>query len=153
MRHPEKVMGSDEISRVVGGARLMTLAMCKVGEPYLVTVNFAFDPDEQCFLFHCAKTGKKIDYLRSNPVVWGQIMEDGGYVQGKCEHRYRSVHFKGLATILDDDAEVKKTLTYLIEQQEEHPEPVKKRNIEAGKYTETMMVRIDVEEFSGKRGD
>ncbi len=146
-------MDPEEISSVISDARLMTLAMCKDDEPYLVTVNFVFDPGEKCFFFHCAKTGKKIDYLRSNPVVWGQIMEDGGYVQGECVHRYRSVHFKGSVTILDDDGDIKKALTYLIEKQEKDPDPVKKRNIETGKYTGTMMVRIDVEGFSGKRGE
>jgi len=106
----------------------------------------------ECFYFHCSKSGKKIDYLRSNPVVWGQIIEDGGYVEGECEHRYLCVHFKGRATILEDDEDVKKALVLLIDQQEDDPDPVKKRNIETGEYTGVIMVRIDVDGFSGKRG-
>jgi len=152
MRHPDKVMGPEDIVNVIKAGRLMTVAMSKDDVPYLVTVNFAFDGEKQCFYFHCSKSGKKIDYLRSNPVVWGQIIEDGGYVQGECEHRYLCVHFKGRATILEDDEDVKKALVLLIDQQEDDPDPVKKRNIETGEYTGVIMVRIDVDGFSGKRG-
>jgi nitroimidazol reductase NimA-like FMN-containing flavoprotein (pyridoxamine 5'-phosphate oxidase superfamily) len=152
MRHPDKEMDHNEIVDVIGKGRLMTVAMSKDDEPYLVTANYAFDEKEECFYFHCAKSGKKIDYLRGNPAVWGQVMEDGGYVQGECEHKYRSVHFKGTASILDEEAGVKNALVFLIEQQEDDPNPVKKRNIETGKFTGAIMVRIDVDGFTGKKG-
>ncbi len=146
-------MGDEEIEQVLADARLMTLAMCKEGAPYLVTVNFAYDQGRNCFYFHCAKSGKKMDYLGNNPAVWGQILEDGGYVQGQCEHRYLCVHFKGRATILEDDEAIREAMVCLIEQQEDDPNPVKKRNIETGEYAGAAMVRIDVEAFTGKRGE
>jgi len=149
-RHPERELTAEEINQVIAGQRMMTLAMCKDNEPYLVSVNFAYDLHRNCFYFHCSKTGKKMEYLKANPVVWGQILEDKGYTQGECEHHYRTVQFKGIATVLEDDLDVREALVYLIDQQEDDPDPVKKRNIETGKYKKAAMVRVDVEGFTGK---
>ncbi len=151
-RHPDKELNSEQINQVIAGSRLMTLAFSKDGEPYLATVNFAYDLHKNCFYFHCSKVGKKMEYMKENPAVWGQILEDNGYVQGECQHVYRTVQFKGKATELTDDLDIKEALIYLINQQEDDPDPVKKKNIETGKYKSAAMVRIDVKGFTGKKG-
>ena len=97
-RHPEKeITDHSEILRIVKSQKFMTIAMSKDNEPYLVTVNHAFDEEKNCFYFHCSKTGKKADFIHSNTKVWGQILEDNGYLVRQCDHAYRSVHFTGLA--------------------------------------------------------
>ena len=101
--HPEKMFTDRaELLEIIAGQRLMTLAMVKDGQPYLITVNYGFDAEANCFYFHCAPEGKKLDYLRANPNVWGQVIENRGYVTGKCDHAYRSVHFAGQVDFLED---------------------------------------------------
>ncbi len=48
------------------------------GDKYLASVSYGFDAAEDCFYFHCAPEGKKIDFLRANPLVWGQVLADDG---------------------------------------------------------------------------
>jgi len=151
-RRPDQVLDSKAINGIIAKNRLMTIAVSKDNEPYLFTVNFAYDLHRNCFYFHCSKVGKKMEYMKANPVVWGQIMEDKGYVQGDCKHHYRTVQFKGTAIVLEDELDIKEALTYLIDQQEDDPDPMKKRNIEGGEYKKVSMVRIDVEGFTGKEG-
>ena len=104
--HPEKMFTDRaELFEIIAGQRLMTLAMAKDGQPYLITVNYGFDAEANCFYFHCAPEGKKLDYLRANPNVWGQVIENRGYVTGKCDHAYRSVHFAGQVDFLEDEEE------------------------------------------------
>ena len=51
--HPEKMFTDQaELLEIIMGQRLMTLAMIKEGEPYLITMNYGFDPDRECFYFH-----------------------------------------------------------------------------------------------------
>jgi len=151
-RHPDKTIEDiDEIMSVIDGQRLLTIAMSVDDEPYLVTVNYGFDPEEKCFYFHCATEGKKLDIIRSNPVVWCQVFEDRGYVQTECEHNFRTVQFRGEAEVLSDIDEIRKALALLIEQQEDEPDPVKERLLAKVKPGTLSMVRIRADGFSGKR--
>ena len=109
--HPEKMFTDRaELLEIIGGQRLMTLAMAVDGQPYLITVNYGFDAEANCFYFHCAPEGKKLDYLRANPNVWGQVVENRGYVTGKCDHAYRSVHFAGRVDFLETEEEKRAAL-------------------------------------------
>lgn len=150
-RHPEKAIeDQNELVNIIHGQKYMTFALCKEKEPYLVTVNYAFDQRRNCFYFHCSPKGKKMDFIRANPIVWGQIMEDRGYLQGECDHAYRTVQFKGQAEVIEDIEEKRYALHLMIEQLEDHPEPTKQKYIEEGSYTNTAIVRIQVKGMTGK---
>jgi uncharacterized protein len=150
-RHPDKeIIDSSEILRTIKSQKFMTIAMSKGNEPYLVTVNYAFNARKSCFYFHCSKIGKKSDYIRSNPKVWGQILEDKGYLNGKCDHAYCSIQFSGLAEFIDNENEKRKALELLIEQLEPNPLPVKERFLKQKKLNRVGIVRIKVIQWSGK---
>jgi nitroimidazol reductase NimA-like FMN-containing flavoprotein (pyridoxamine 5'-phosphate oxidase superfamily) len=149
--HPEKMFTDRaELLDVIAGQRLMTLAMAAEGRPYLVTVNYGFDPVHDCFYFHCAPEGKKIAYLRANPSVWGQVIEDHGYLIGKCDHVYRSVHFEGRVAFLEEEKK-RDALILMIRQLEPEPEPVIERLITQARLAKTAVGRLLVLEMTGKR--
>ena len=125
--------------------------MCRDDEPYLVTVNHAFDASEEAFYFHCASEGKKLEILEENPRVWGQVLVDDGYIQGECNHAFRSVHFEGRAEVVADHAEKVRALTLMIDQLETDPAPVRERTVEAGKIGDVTIVRVRVAAFTGKK--
>jgi len=150
--HPEKMFsGRAELLEVIATQRLMTLAMAAEGQPYLITVNYGFDPRQDCFYFHCAPEGKKIAYLQANPNVWGQVIEDHGYLIGKCDHVYRSVHFAGRVTFLQSEEEKGEALTLMIRQLEPDPEPVIERLIKRARLAKTSVGRVQVLHMTGKR--
>jgi nitroimidazol reductase NimA-like FMN-containing flavoprotein (pyridoxamine 5'-phosphate oxidase superfamily) len=150
--HPEKMFTERaELVEVLAGQRIMTLAMAAEGRPYLVTMNYGFDPERDCFTFHCAPEGKKIAYLRANPNVWGQVIEDHGYLIGKCDHVYRSVHFEGRVAFLETEAEKREALILMIRQLEPEPEPVIERLITQARLAKTAVGRVQVLEMTGKQ--
>ncbi|OGS56633.1 MAG: hypothetical protein A3K60_01335 [Euryarchaeota archaeon RBG_19FT_COMBO_56_21] len=151
MRRSELAMKSEaEMLEVIRGQSYLTLAMCKDDKPYMVTLNYAFDPRQNCFYFHCARGGRKIDTLSANPFVCGQVIEDLGYVEGECEYGYRSVMFEGRVTFLDDLSERRRALEAMIESYEHHPEKAKKQLIQQSSLEKVCIGRIQVLSMSGK---
>ena len=152
LRRPEKeITDPAEIRDVIKLATHMTLAMCRGDEPYLVTVNYGFDGEEEAFYFHCAGEGKKLEILDVNPRVWGQVLLDDGYLEGECDHAFRSVHFEGRAELVADHAEKNRALTLMIDQLEADPAPVRARTVEEGKIGDVTIVRARVSGFTGKK--
>ena len=77
MRNKDKeISDRDEMIEVIQSQKIVTIALSKDNEPYLVTVNYAYDKGEECFYFHCGYEGKKIDFIKSNPTIWGQVLDD-----------------------------------------------------------------------------
>lgn len=152
LRRAEKAITQEEaLFDIIRGQKTMTLALCHNGEPYLVTVNYGFDAEARCFYFHCASEGRKMDYLRANPVVWGQIMEDHGYLPGKCDHAFRTVQFRGSATVIEEPTAKRAALMLMIEQLEPEPEPVKQRFDNEAALARATLVCVQVEAFTGKQ--
>lgn len=152
LRRKEKVMEENEIIQIVKRNMILTVAMSKDNIPYLVTMDYAFDEHEMCFYFHCARTGKKIDYFLSNPEVWGQILEDDGYILNECSHAYKSVHFKGHVKFLEEFAQKKDILSYMIDQFEQNPDPVKTTFINGSSLEKVRVGKIQITEIMGKKG-
>lgn len=150
-RHPENVIDErNELLAVIRGQKFMTLALCKDNKPYLATVNYDYDPAENCFYFHCAPRGRKVDYLKANPNVWGQVLEDRGYLQGECDHAYRTVQFRGIAEFLSAEDGKRRALEKLIDAQEEDPGPRRERLGRNRDLSGVGIVKIQVLEMTGK---
>ena len=140
-----------EFEPIIRSQKYLHLALCKENRPYLVTMNYAYDAQENSFYFHCASRGKKVDYLQANPLVWGEIIQDLGYLPGDCNHAYRSIQFEGKAEFLSNAADKKRALELLIEQLEPEPEKVKARLLTEKAIQKVSIVRVRVEYMSGKR--
>jgi nitroimidazol reductase NimA-like FMN-containing flavoprotein (pyridoxamine 5'-phosphate oxidase superfamily) len=151
-RHPEKAITSTaELSEVVSGQKFLTLALCAENRPYLVTISHAFDSGRNCFYFHCAPTGRKIDLIRTNPQVYGQVLEDHGYLAGECDHAYRTVQFDGRAELVSDPEEKLHAFHLLIEALEPEPGPVKARLLKPARLDGVAIVRVTVTGWTGKK--
>lgn len=151
-RSDKELVGEDILFSILSRQKLLHLAMCKEGEPYVVALNYGFDAAARCFYFHCAPAGKKIAFLRANPRVWGEVVEDLGYLPGECDHAYRSVHFEGIAEFIEDFDEKKLALACMIDQLEPDPEPVKLRTLTTEAVGGVTIVRIRAGAFTGKAG-
>ncbi len=145
-----------KLERVLLETRYVTVAMCKDDAPYLVSLSHAYDPERKRLYFHCAPEGKKIDYWRANPRVWGQAIIDHGYVEGRCNHLYVTAMFEGTVHLAEDTEEKRRIMNYMFDRQEKRSptgevDPHKAR---IGKDTElgrTTIGWIVVEEITGKK--
>ncbi|MFW6040380.1 MAG: pyridoxamine 5'-phosphate oxidase family protein [Thermoplasmatota archaeon] len=153
-RRDKKIEEDEEIQDIIKRQNFFTISMCKNNRPYLVTMNYAYDFENNCFYFHCAKEGKKIDFLNQNPIIWGQIVEDRGYKEGECDHAYRSIHFQGNVEFIEESFEKRKALIMMIEQIDNNPEPVKEKFLSDGDCLDRVKIgRIEVQFMTGKRAD
>jgi hypothetical protein len=149
-RQEHAIAERSTLVEIIAGQKYLTLALCRDGVPYLVTMNYGFDSDADRFYVHCADEGKKLDYWQANPRVWGQVLEDRGYVAGACDHAYRSVQFEGRVAFVEDVEEKRRALSLMIEQLEPDPASVAARLLKPARIAEVTVVRIDVQAFSGK---
>jgi uncharacterized protein len=151
-RHPDKAITDPaEITRIAASLKFMTLALCAENQPYLVTISHAFDPERNCFCFHCSPVGRKMDIIRANPQVYGQVLEDRGYVSGECDHRYRTVQFDGRAELVSAPDEKLRAFRLLIDALETEPGPVKEKMLGPDKLSGVAIVRVTVTGWSGKK--
>ncbi len=151
MRRPEKSINEEEMLSVIKAHNHLTFAICMDNEPYLVTVNYGFDENTRCFYFHCGNKGKKIDFLKNNNKVWGQILDDRGYLTGECNYNYCTVQFKGTAHFVENNEDKFKSLGLMIDQMEEDPEKVKNKMLNINKLNGVTIVRIDIKTMTGKK--
>ena len=151
LRRSEKAITDPaEMWAIIAGQKFVTLALCKDNVPYLATVNYGYDQAVDCLYFHCAGEGKKMDYLRANPTVWGQIVEDNGYRDGKCDHAFRSVQFQGHVTFVQDIEEKRQALSLMIDRLESDPETAKEKLITPTALEKVMIVQVHIEAITGK---
>ena len=151
MRRADKEFTDPEkLHRVLKETSYMTLAMARDGEPYLVSLSHGYDEERNCLYFHCASEGKKLDYMRASPVVWGQIIVDHGYADGECTHRYVTVRFRGRISFIEDPEEKRRALPTMPWQLEPDAEARERRMDNDGLAT-TIFGRIDVEHMTGKK--
>jgi len=153
LRRDDMVMGEKEMMEVIEQQSYLVLALCRNNEPYLATLNYAYDPERHCFYFHCASEGKKVDFMRENPVVWGQILDDGGYLSGECDYAYRTVQFRGTVTFLTSREEKLRALHMMLSQLEKHPDEVRKRVLTESKLETVLVGKIHIQEMSGKKNE
>ena len=95
--------------------------------------------------------GKKVDYLRANPAVWGQIAEDNGYIEGECSHAYITLQFMGDVEFQTDVETKRKALLLMIDKYEKDPEPMKKRFINETALQGVLIGKIKIQKMTGKQ--
>ena len=154
LHRTEKAMNDqEEVEKILISARIMTVACCLENEPYLFTVDFAWDSQARELWFHCATEGRKMNILQGNPRVCITVVEDRGYLDGECDHAYRSLILEGKAQVATDLSEKRHALELLARKHERQPEAVLARL--AGKDEEVQkvaIVRVSVDSISGKQG-
>ncbi len=153
IRRKEKAINNEvEIHSILKSVKYITIAMSKDNIPYLVSLSSGYDQENKCFYFHCANEGKKIDYLKQNKVIWGQALQDLGYLDGQCNHQYITVHFKGEVQFLHQLEDKKHALSIMIDQLENNPTEVKEKHLMGKSLEKVLIGKIDIIFLSGKKG-
>ena len=146
---------ADTIWEIIGKAKYVTLSMVmEEGEPYCIAISHGYDKEKNCLYFHTGFEGKKIDALKSNPRVCAFILDDEGYVPGRCHHEYRSVICYGTVHVIEGREEklaALKTMYYCLEDTTSDAEAAMKlRKLDDMPLTNVNMLRMDIDGFSGK---
>ncbi|GAB1254672.1 pyridoxamine 5'-phosphate oxidase family protein [Desulfovibrio falkowii] len=130
---------------VFAAADEIFLAMHDGDYPYVLPLNFA--RLGQVIYIHCALEGHKLDCIRQNPRVAFTIIADVTIHREKSTTYFKSLCGKGLARIVEDEAEKGRALDAIaVRYAALCPQPAPSASIRR-----TGIVRIDIEELVGKR--
>ena len=141
----------DAVRRVLAAAQYMALAMAKDGDPYLVSLSTGYDEERNALYFHSAAEGKKLDYMRANSEVWGQVVQDHSYAEGDCHHRYAAVMFRGRVRFLESLEEKRRAIGTMISQLDPDLGPLLGRLLESEGLATTVVGAVDLLEVTGKK--
>lgn len=152
-KEDREITDHDTLRGVLMGGKYASISLCREDEPYLVTLSYGYDERKNALYFHTALRGLKLEIIRQNPRACGTIIEDRGYLEGRCAHAYRSVVFQGKICIVQGVEEKKHAMSVLLNHLENDPEPIKKRNLQReADYGSIAILRLDIEDIQGKEG-
>jgi len=152
-RTDHEITDESERLALLRAGKYVSIAMCRGGEPYIVTLNYGYDADANALYFHCAHEGCKINFITDNPAVCATVIEDRGYLAGQCAHPYRSLVLRGAMHVVLDLAEKKHGLRVLLNHLEDDPDALQTRHFpDDTAYERVGVLRLDIREISGKQG-
>jgi nitroimidazol reductase NimA-like FMN-containing flavoprotein (pyridoxamine 5'-phosphate oxidase superfamily) len=139
---------------IMKNGKFSTISMCRNDEPYIVTLNYGFDAIKNNLYFHSAQKGLKLEFLKENQKVCGTIIEDLGYVNDDCSHKYRSIVFWGDMTIVENLDEKKHAFDIMLNHLEDNPSKLKKRFLKSEQsYENTCLLKLDINLITGKASE
>ncbi len=120
-------------------------------QPYLVSLSCGYDEEHNCLYFHCAREGKKLQYLKSNNAYGGKHYWTTAILKARnAHHLYASVHFSGRVTLIEDLEEKHQAMKCMMNQLVKNPEALIAK-LTPDRLRNTGIGRIDIEYMSGKK--
>jgi len=114
--HDEKLT-DQEITAILTEEPVGHLALSKNDQPYIVPLNYVYREGQ--ILFHCRKSGRKIDYIVSNGLACFQVGSYGDVIRNeepcKFNYSFKSVLVEGSISEVEDEAAKEEALEAIIE--------------------------------------
>lgn len=151
-RKDREVTDVTEILSIIDNCKVCRIGMLDEQGIYIVPVNFGYEfvGNRLRIYIHCAKEGRKLSAIAANPSVCVEMDCEHRLMEGEaaCEYGYgfASVIGNGQAHLVEDIEEKKHGLSVLMRHQ-----TGKEFVFEDAQTRSVAVVRIDVEEFTGKR--
>ena len=119
------------------------------GYPYAVPLSYVYDGN--AVYFHCAKSGHKLDAIKSCAKVSFCVVDKDDVVPQKYTTHYRSVILFGRASIVNSNEEILSAIEKLAIKY--HPMDSRENRDTAIKkdYAAMVIVKIDIEHITGKQ--
>lgn len=148
MRKEREIKEITQIEEIIRQAAVCHLALSDDGVPYIVPLCFGYE--NRRLYFHCARKGRKTDIIAKNNRVCVEFDIDSEIKTGetacKWSMRYRSVIGFGKAYLIDDEADKRRALDIIMAQYSGKP-PFE---YSESALKKTLIIRVDIEEMSGK---
>ena len=149
MRRADKeIKDRAEIEDILKRGRVCHLGICDKGIPYVVPVNYGYA--DEILYNHSARSGKKVEILRSNNLVSFNVYVDECIVESgtacKWTTRYSSVTGSGRAYLVEGPDDKKEALRLIM------------RHYSTGEYQfdtdmvdKVLIIKVKVAELTGKK--
>lgn len=125
------------------------LAVCgDGGYPYAVPLSYVYD--HGALYFHCARSGHKLDAIRSCDKVSFCIVDQDHVVPQEYTTYFRSVVIFGRARILEQESEIRNAIEKLAVKYYPEDSKTNRDRVIEREYSALCMVRIEIEHMTGK---
>lgn len=142
-----------EITDLLKNGKYSVISMCRENVPYIVTLSYGYDIENNALYFHCSPIGLKLDFIITNSLVCATVIEDGGYINNECGHNYRTVVFWGKMTIVDDLPEKIHGAKVLLDHLEQDAEVKNEKLERINKSISGMTIlKLEIKRIHGKAG-
>ena len=151
-RKDREITDPGALEQIIQQHRYAVIALCRDNEPYIVTLDYGYDSENRVLYFHCAKEGKKIDFIKANPKACATIIAEGAQTSDICDHTYKSVVLNGMIELVDSKPESDKAINSMIEQLEKkQPERFRRKLDPSHKsYVNLQILKMKISEMTGK---
>ena len=154
-RTDREITDKDEIIKIIDKSDVCRIALSQNNIPYIVPMNFGyiFENDRLVLYFHCAKEGKKLDIIKSNPAACFEMDCSSKIIPGEKACNY-SIDFEsviGFGNIVitgDGEIEEKRKALNLIMQKYA---PEKMFEFSGTDIDSVTVLKFIVDDFTGKR--
>ncbi len=152
-REDREVKDINDILTIIDKCKVCRIAMLDKNKPYIVPLNYGYSYNDKILLlfFHSALEGRKIDLLKSNPVICFE-MDCGhrlvtGDIACKYGYIYESIIGEGKITFIESEKEK----SYALNQIMKHQTGIDKDFIfSASTFYKTITYKLTVETINGK---
>lgn len=140
------------LESVISQSDVCRVAFADNNFPYIVTMNFGYSGgDHPCFYFHCASEGKKLEMMRKNNFVCFELDTGHEIYEGEkgCDWgmKFSSVVGYGKMYIIEDIESRINGLNCIMS----HYSDKKGFTYDEKVFMNTTILRLDIEEMTGKR--
>jgi uncharacterized protein len=152
-RNDREIRDRESLRAILAGADACRLAFALGDEPYIATMNFGFEWEEELpvLYFHCAREGRKLEMMRKNSRVCFELDFEHELTRGPapCDWgmKYASIVGYGTLSEISDDATRRAGLDLVLR----HYGWKGEGGYGEGPLAATTVLSLRVEEMSGKR--
>ena len=118
------------------------------GYPYAVPMSYVYD--ESAIYLHCAKSGHKLDAIKSYDKVSFCVIDKDNVVPQKYTTYFRSVILFGRASVLNNEDEIYSAIEKLALKYNPTDSKENRAMSIKNEYSSVCLVKIDIEHMTGK---
>jgi len=157
LRRKDRALGTTESEELLARALVGRLGTVGVdGMPYVVPMNFVYDPRERTVFFHCARSGHRLENLASNPLACFEVDEPGALVASgpfPCDtgQVFKSVICFGRADLVTEPAERERVLRLFTVKYVDRLTPDRRYEPDMPSANSVAIIALHVERMTGKQ--
>jgi uncharacterized protein len=117
-RGEREIKEPDTLEALIKRGRYGVVGLARDNEPYVVSLSYAYDKQQHALIFHCVKTGQKLEFIKANPQACVTIVIEDGNESGSCDYPYTSLVIRWKILFVNDPVDVNRAMRLLISWQE-----------------------------------
>lgn len=145
----QEITDKSILEEILMRSKVCRIGMADHGLPYILPFNYGYK--DNSIYIHCARDGKKIDLLKSNPIVCFEIEDEAEIIKNEKACRwstsYRSIVGYGKIEILNDFAQKQKGLEIIMS----HNGAPRLNEFEPKQVDSVLILKLSIDSLTGKQ--